>query len=318
MIKRNWPYIYPPLVALMDIIVFNIAFLSAIYLKYYDLSMISVCLPKWLFLNIVFIPIAFFVGIYRGIFQISLESQDSNLKKFTFYLGLVTMSYLFLVKTQYDTRGVILIFLIVQYFFLSMNHFLLNTFNRFLIRRGFGRKNTIIVGSDMSAHHFNEHLNDIFGDYYNVKGYISNGSVVIDSFLKENMIGKYNEIDSIIKEYNIKLCIIDALPEQFFVKKLKVKCKNVYSCFFSKTTKTEPINHISRTINVERTSSLDDVKEHILYKTMVFPANAKEVPGFCAHLTAPTRAYDRDMNGGEGGYRWLCSKPDHYFLSLCY
>jgi exopolysaccharide biosynthesis polyprenyl glycosylphosphotransferase len=208
MLKRNWPYIYPSLVALTDFIVFNLAFLTAIYLRYFELSMIFSCWQKWVFLNIIFCPIAFFVGIYRGVFQISLENQDSHLKKFTFYLGLVTMSYLFLVKTKQDTRGVFLIFLVMQYFFLSINHFLLNTLNRILIRKGFGRKNTLIVGSDISVHHFNEHLHDIFGDYYNIKGYVSNGSLVIDSFLKENMIGKYDEIENLIRKYKINQVFI--------------------------------------------------------------------------------------------------------------
>ena len=208
MLKRNWPYIYPPVVAITDIFSFNLAFVAAVYLKYFDLSMIYTCLQEWLFLNIVFLPVAFFVGLYRGIFQVSLENQDSHLKKFALYLGLITMSYLFLIKTGQNTRGIILIFLVIQYLFLSISHFLFNALNRLLIKKGFGRKNTLIVGSDMSVHHFNEHLSDVFGDYYNVKGYISNGSEVIDSFLKENMIGKYNEIDKIIEKYDINQVFI--------------------------------------------------------------------------------------------------------------
>lgn len=209
MLKRNWPNIYPPFMALMDLIVFNAAFLMAVYFRYSTIDTAFYLWEKWMFVNIVFLPLALSVGVYRGIFQSSLgRHQDTHLKKFTLYLALFTMSYLFLVHNQIDTRGIVIIFLVFQYAFLTLNHAIMNIINRTLVKRGFGSKNTLIVGSDISVCNFSEYLHDIFGQYYNVKGFVSNGTAVNDKVLLEKVVGRFEEMDKLIEKYDVKQVFI--------------------------------------------------------------------------------------------------------------
>jgi len=209
MLKRNWPNIYPALLAFLDLVVFNAAFLAAVYFRYSTIDTAFYLWEKWLFVNILFLPLALSVGVYRGIFQSSLgRHQDTHLKKFTLYLGLFTMSYLFLAQNQIDTRGVVIIFLVVQYTFLTITHAIMNAINRTLVKKGFGSKNTLIVGSDISVCNFSEYLHDIFGEYYNIKGFVSNGSVINDKVLKGKIVGRFDEMDSLIEKYDIKQVFI--------------------------------------------------------------------------------------------------------------
>ncbi|MBN2708166.1 MAG: sugar transferase [Calditrichaceae bacterium] len=208
MLKRNWKFIFSALVAIVDFIIFNFAFILSYYLIYNNPFAAFLNWNIWVFIDLLFYPIAISVGLYRGIYQISLGSKKPHLIKFTVYLGLLLMSFLFLSKSESITPNVIIIFLGTQYFLLTINHYLLFRLNKSLVNNGYGSKNTIIVGSEISVFNFAEHLKDIFGNHYNIKGFISNGAIVLDPVLKEVAIGNYKEIDTLITKYKIEQVFI--------------------------------------------------------------------------------------------------------------
>jgi FlaA1/EpsC-like NDP-sugar epimerase len=106
MLKKNWRYIYTLLVVLVDFFLINISFLIAIYLRFPKFPDPFQYWQPWAFVNLVFFPLSLVLGIYRGIFKSSLENQKVHLKKFTYYLALFVMSYLFLIKGHQYSRGV--------------------------------------------------------------------------------------------------------------------------------------------------------------------------------------------------------------------
>ena len=203
---------------------------------------------KWLFINLTFFPLSFSLGLHRGIFQLSLGNKDTHLNKFTIYLGLILMSYLFLTQNEEATRSAVIIFLLTQYVLLTINHSILFKLNRKIVRKGIGSKNALIVGSDISALNFSENLSDIFGNYYSVKGFVSNGSAVIDPKLKDIAIGNFNNIGEYIKEYNIKQVFIiskSMLEKNYDVIRLACEDYNIQAKMISPY-----INNLMRQVKV--------------------------------------------------------------------
>ena len=209
MVKKNWPTIFTFLVVFVDFLIINLSFYLAIYLRFPDYSNPFKYIEPWIFINVIFLPLSIALGVYRGLYQNSLENQKVHLKKFTYYLGLFTMSYLFMVKGHEYSRGVVIIFLMTQYILLEISRSMLYRLNRMLVRKGFGQKKTIIVGSDESAKNFVEQLQDIYGDFYHVQGFLNNGKPERDHpAVKPYIIGKQAHIDAICRERN---------PEQIFI-----------------------------------------------------------------------------------------------------
>lgn len=204
MFKKNWRYIYTLLIVFADFILINVSFLIAIYLRFPNFTDPFQYWQPWAFVNLMFFPLSLGLGVYRGIFKSSLENQKIHLKKFTYYLALFVMSYLFLIKGHQYSRGVVIIFVMVQYFVLEIAHIMLSRINRALFKRGFGNKKVLIVGTDTSAARFTESLMQVYGDYYKVKGFIVNGAPHLsDPLVVPHIIGKYEDVKGLIPKLGI-------------------------------------------------------------------------------------------------------------------
>lgn len=203
MIKRNWRYIYTFLIVFVDIALINISFLIALRLRFPELQEVILYWKPWLFVNVIFFPLSMALGVYRGIFKSTLENQKQHLKKFTYYLALFTMSYLFLIKGHQFSRGVVLIFLMVQYFALEIAHSVMSRLNLMLFKRGFGNNHVLIVGTDASALQFSEHLNELYGDFYRIKGFIANGKPHHAPEIAPHIVGKYEDVQELIPRHGI-------------------------------------------------------------------------------------------------------------------
>ncbi len=199
MLKRNWRHIYTFLIITVDFVLINFSFLLALRLRFADSYDYTHYVEPWIFVNVIFFPLAMALGVYRGIFRSTLENQKHHLKKLTYYFALFVMSYLFMIKGHEFSRGVIVIFLMTQYIMLEIAHSLLNSFNRFLFHKGFGNRHVLIVGTDHSALRFTEHLGDVYGDYYKIKGFVANGRPhKNDPSIIPHIVGKYDDVDQLI------------------------------------------------------------------------------------------------------------------------
>ena len=226
--KKNWSAIFTIAVAIADVILINLAFVVSIYLRFPDFGDPSRYWRPWLFVNLAFFPLAIGLGVYRGIFKSSVESQKVYLKKLIYYLGLFTMSYLFLIKGSEYSRGVVIIFLMACYIILEFFHSIFNRLNRRLVRHGYGRRNTLIVGCDPTARNFYEQLQTIYGDFYRVHGFLANGNPSkIDPALHDKIIGRYTDVENIIKEKQIdQVFIVSDTMLQKKYEPIRLVCEN--------------------------------------------------------------------------------------------
>lgn len=121
--------------------------------------------------------------------------------------------------------------------------------------------------------------------------------------------------------YNVRVCCIDAAPERRLVKDLQNAHPGTFRVTYlsAKTGETElakPSLSHGRKISVNRTDSLDAVKEAVVKNKLAFPVNAASLDGgaFYRQMCASTRVYDED----RGQYVWTESEADHYFHACAY
>jgi len=121
------------------------------------------------------------------------------------------------------------------------------------------------------------------------------------------------EVNQLFERYNIVAGVIDALPETRMSKRLCAKHPGLFRCFYGRG-KEDRVNMEEKTITVDRTSALDNVKESILLRKTLLPKNAKEIPEYYDHMMASTRIYDEKRNE----YVWVETGPDHLFHASAY
>jgi len=196
--KKNWALIFSSLIFFLDIFFLNLSFYIALNLRYPGYSDFLNYASPWIMANIIFIPVAVCLGLYRGIFKTSLENQKSQIEKLAFYMGVFLMTYLYIIRGDEYSRGVIIIFLMTMYVLLEVNHSFLARINRYLVKKGLGSKNTLIVGTDESAREFAEKLKDVYGDFYNIVGFIKNDYPQQGKPKVENIIGNSCDIECLL------------------------------------------------------------------------------------------------------------------------
>lgn len=141
-------------------------------------------------------------------------------------------------------------------------------------------------------------------------------SLTNDGELRTRFIGSVQseeEFNQFFERYNIVAGVIDALPETRMSKRLCSKHSGLFRCFYGRG-KEDRVNMEEKTITVDRTSALDNVKESILLRKTLLPKNAKEIPEYYDHMMASTRIYDKIRNE----YVWVETGPDHLFHASAY
>ncbi|MCB0271232.1 MAG: hypothetical protein KDH95_23950, partial [Calditrichaeota bacterium] len=69
MLKRNWRFVYTMLVMIGDFIMINAAFRLALYLRFPELEEpLANYFEPWLFINLIFFPLAAILGLYRSVY----------------------------------------------------------------------------------------------------------------------------------------------------------------------------------------------------------------------------------------------------------
>lgn len=117
-----------------------------------------------------------------------------------------------------------------------------------------------------------------------------------------------------LKEYGVKVFVIDALPETREARKICGHFQVGFLCYFG-NTKSDTTDLQRKIITVQRTPALDAVKEAILTKTIKYPGNLKGKKEFLKHMTVSVRSFDEKRNV----YEWVHgSQPDHYLLATAY
>jgi len=128
----------------------------------------------------------------------------------------------------------------------------------------------------------------------------------------------FQDVLDIHRQYNIICGVVDSRPEARLSRQIVATFKGWFMCDYLTESNKDVIDATRRIIKVDRTTSLDSVKEAILLKDVIFPKDLPEY--FNEHLEASTRIWQEKENHLEGGrYIWVeGNKPDHCFHSLNY
>jgi len=121
---------------------------------------------------------------------------------------------------------------------------------------------------------------------------------------------------SLAQAHDVKIMVLDALPEGYFVKKIKSAFRGAFACYYAGHKE----DHVDKTknIDVDRTMSLDEVRGMFASKSFSLPKDAGGIPEFYPQMTAAQRVFDPKM-GKIGAYVWReGSKPDHYHHTVNY
>jgi hypothetical protein len=121
-------------------------------------------------------------------------------------------------------------------------------------------------------------------------------------------------------DHGVRVIVLDGLPEQYFVRKVKAKYSAkgyaAFACFYQQP-KDDTVDR-KRNITVDRTSTLDEVRSIIARKAMRLPADAPAIPDFYDQVTAAVRVWD-PHHGKHGAFVWReGTKKDHYHHALNY
>ena len=120
------------------------------------------------------------------------------------------------------------------------------------------------------------------------------------------------EIYELWKQYNCKFGVVDAHPETRLAKKLCAMIQGMAMCLYINGVKDSVDKQ--KVLRVDRTSSLDEVKEVIALQTIEFPKNVMQMKNFTSHLKASTRIFDEKSQL----YKWVETGPDHYAHAMVY
>ncbi len=122
------------------------------------------------------------------------------------------------------------------------------------------------------------------------------------------------EVIDLCRLYQIKLGVIDALPETRMSKSIVSKVKNMFMCYYG-AVKKDTIDIRNKIVTVDRTAALDSVKEAVVLKNIILPKNAKSIPDYYDHMCASTRTYDEK----KSRYIWTeGTQDDHFFHAEAY
>lgn len=148
------------------------------------------------------------------------------------------------------------------------------------------------------------------------------GYIQIDGSIKIGEIGVLQTnaymIDQKAKLNGIKIIVIDARPEAFLVRTLKELFPRTISCYYSETSIGDKVDRF-RNVRVDRTTTLDSVKEGLVTGRFILPIDWARVKDFLPQMSASTRIFDPEAHKGQGAYRWVeGSKADHYHHAFNY
>lgn len=116
----------------------------------------------------------------------------------------------------------------------------------------------------------------------------------------------YDDIFELYRRYRIVFGVIDSMPEMRLSKKVCATMPTMYRCFYG--GKQDSVNPNTKVVTVDRTSSLDRVREKLLTESIHYPENALQIPEYGPQMISSTRVFDEK----KGVYEWRHSDADHF------
>lgn len=204
------------LLLVTDFITINLAYIVYFYFRvetgWFQLISRPEFLLPMLVIYFYWFLIFLFVGMYRTWFAASRFDELTLLFK-TSFVGVMILFFLIFIDDLSAPSGSTQRYLIFIYWgifllFVGSGRIFVRSLQRNLLLRGIGRRNTIIIG-------YNEKAKEVFNDVNRAKalGLDVIGFVLVNenSEIKDGngkILGRINEIEKIVNEYNVKEVII--------------------------------------------------------------------------------------------------------------
>jgi hypothetical protein len=179
-------------------------------------------------------------------------------------------------------------------------------------------RNVILKCIDRTEPNFLEH-NFLGCDSGNKKHYVLGNS---QGIFKVGVVDDWEDIEELIKVYDVERCVIDAMPDITEPKKLQKKYPGiVWLCFFKKAIdKSDFIrwNVKERIVQCDRTKIIEQAVDLFVDRKTRIQIEAEDLALFIKHWSVFYKAKEVDALGIERDV-WESSDPeDHFALATCY
>lgn len=168
MLKRRWESIFPGLLVFWDIVLLD----GSLLLVHLMCNLYANFRAVLLFTNFTYLLVYIVSGVYLQSYKSSLEHQLKAAGRGSVYAGVFLLLVSILMKPGREFLLAIIIFLLLQYLFVSLGKTGLFYMNKWLRRRGYGIKNTLIV-SDNPAIVQKIQSHDLSSFGYAISGFVA-------------------------------------------------------------------------------------------------------------------------------------------------
>lgn len=133
----------------------------------------------------------------------------------------------------------------------------------------------------------------------------------------------FEDVDKLMDSYNVKKCVVDALPETREVQKFIDRFPGrAFFCYYSGLKEVKKGEWFKREkdspkINTDRTLALDMVTDEIKTQEIEMPKNIRDYIEFIQHLKSLTRVVQKDSKGNVKA-SYVETGPDHLFHAVVY
>jgi len=130
-----------------------------------------------------------------------------------------------------------------------------------------------------------------------------------------DVIGSFEELDGIMNRFNIRCCVIDALPNQHSARSFAARFKGrVFMNFYSEHQKgSANWNEEQQTVTVNRTEAIDDVFGDIITQKIQLPkVGLPESQQFCRHWHNLVKKEEENPDDGTKKWAWVRVGDDHF------
>lgn len=136
----------------------------------------------------------------------------------------------------------------------------------------------------------------------------------------EGKVSAFEELDKLMRQYQILFCVIDANPERRKAYEFAIRFHgHVKLCFYGKGLSSKNIQ-ISKDddqhfVSVDRTSWMDASLSRFKTQTIKLPADVSRE--YREHIKNPIRVYDKDKDGNPIG-KYVSTGDDHFAHARTY
>jgi len=134
-------------------------------------------------------------------------------------------------------------------------------------------------------------------------------------------VNDFDELDVIAKKFNVKSCVIDAMPDIHQSKKFQNSQRyRVYRCFYNENMLEKPNFNKDGIVKCNRNEYCDKVYDTFIGNRVMLPKITPEIKKFAYQLTRTARRVEVHPDTGIAKAKWikLSGGEDHYFHAFIY